>query len=197
MGSGFRSIRIFAATRGGRGTYQLRWAKNRPYRFTVIDAHSLYIEVLGEFGLVGFLLIGGALIAVFVGLARRVRGEDRHLYAAVLALGAVWAVHAGIDWDWEMPAVTLWLFALAGLGLSKPVSEGARAGLLVRAGADGADRRRGLRRGPLDHPGGDRHLAVPPGTRRWRTSIAANAMVRSTRRWARSTRSRCGRSPTR
>jgi len=25
----------------------------------------------------------------------------------------VWAVHAGIDWDWEMPAATLWFVALA------------------------------------------------------------------------------------
>lgn len=106
----------------GAGTYELSWAQNRPYGFTVIDAHSLYVEVLGEFGIIGFLLIGGALVAVFVGLARRLRGEDRQIYAAVLALSLVWAVHAGIDWDWEMPVVTLWFFALAGLGLSKPVA---------------------------------------------------------------------------
>ena len=110
----------------GAGTYQLLWARDRPYLFTVIDAHSLYIQVLGELGLVGILLIGGALIAIFVGLARRMRGEERHIYAAVLALATVWAIHAGVDWDWEMPAVTLWLFALAGLGLSKPVGERSR-----------------------------------------------------------------------
>ncbi len=110
----------------GAGTYQLLWARDRPYLFTVIDAHSLYIQVLGELGLVGILLIGGALIAIFVGLARRMRGEGRHIYAAVLALAIVWAIHAGVDWDWEMPAVTLWLFALAGLGLSKPVGERSR-----------------------------------------------------------------------
>ncbi len=107
----------------GAGTYQLLWAQNRPYRFTVIDGHSLYIEVLGELGIVGLLLVGGALVAIGVGLARRVRGEQRQAYAAVLALGVVWAIHAGVDWDWEMPAVTLWLFALAGLGLSRPRQE--------------------------------------------------------------------------
>jgi tetratricopeptide (TPR) repeat protein len=36
-------------------------------------------------------------------------------------MALVWAVHAGVDWDWEMPAVTLWLFALAGLGLGAPI----------------------------------------------------------------------------
>lgn len=104
----------------GAGTYELSWAKKRPYDFTVIDAHSLYVEVLGEFGIVGFLLVVGFLVGIFVGLARRMRGTDRHVYAALLALGAVWAIHAGIDWDWEMPAVTLWFFALAGIGLAKP-----------------------------------------------------------------------------
>ena len=45
-----------------------------------------------------------------VGLAR---GPNRPLYAAVLASGLAWAVHAGVDWDWEMPAVTLPFVALA------------------------------------------------------------------------------------
>jgi O-antigen ligase len=107
----------------GAGTYQLAWARHRPYRFTVIDAHSLYVEVLGELGVVGFLLIGGTLVAIAIGLARRLRGEERQVYAAVLVLGLVWAAHAGVDWDWEMPAVTAWLFALAGLGLAKPVDD--------------------------------------------------------------------------
>ncbi len=118
----------------GAGTYQLLWARDRPYGFTVVDAHSLYIEVLGEFGLVGLLLIVGAIAAILVGLTRRMRGRERHLYAAVLTLTFVWAIHAGLDWDWEMPAVTLWLFALAGLGLSKPVVEGGRTGATFEPG---------------------------------------------------------------
>jgi O-antigen ligase len=118
----------------GAGTYQLLWARERPYGFTVVDAHSLYVEVLGEFGIVGLLLVGGAIVAILVGLARRLRGSDRQVYAAVLTLGLVWAVHAGVDWDWEMPAVTLWLFALAGLGLSTPVRGGARTGASFEPG---------------------------------------------------------------
>jgi hypothetical protein len=30
-------------------------------------------------------------------------------------------VHAGIDWDWEMPAVTWWLFAFGAMALAAPV----------------------------------------------------------------------------
>lgn len=104
----------------GAGTYQLLWARDRPHGFTVNDGHSLYLEVLGELGIVGFALIVAAIAAIVVGVARRVRGPDRDAQAAVLAAAAVWIVHAGVDWDWEMPVVTLWLFALAGLALSTP-----------------------------------------------------------------------------
>lgn len=104
----------------GAGTYQLLWARERPYGFTVNDGHSLYVEVLGELGIVGFVLVVGAIAAMLAGVARRISGPQRHVHAAVLAAGTVWAIHAGIDWDWEMPAVTLWLFALAGLALSTP-----------------------------------------------------------------------------
>ena len=37
-----------------------------------------------------------------------------------------WALRAGGDWDWEMPVVTLWLFALGGATLATP--RRARAG---------------------------------------------------------------------
>jgi O-antigen ligase len=103
----------------GAGTYQFQWDRNRSEDFAVIDAHSLYLEVLGELGAVGLLLLAGSLGAILIGLMRRLGGPERQAYAAAVALFAAWAVHAGIDWDWEMPAVTIWLFALAGLGLSR------------------------------------------------------------------------------
>jgi hypothetical protein len=102
----------------GAGTYQFQWDRNRSEDFAVIDAHSLYFEVLGELGVVGLLLLAGALGAILIGFLRRLDGGERQAYAAAVALLAAWAVHAGIDWDWEMPAVTIWLFALAGLGLA-------------------------------------------------------------------------------
>jgi hypothetical protein len=115
----------------GAGTYALQWAQRRPYDFTVLDAHSLYVEQLGELGLVGTILIVVVLLAFLVGAARRLRGPTRQAYAAFLALALVWAIHAGIDWDWEMPAVTVWLFALGGLALARPLREGSTAGAFV------------------------------------------------------------------
>jgi hypothetical protein len=57
------------------------------------------------------------------GAARRIRGPDRALFAAIVAAMLAWAVRAAADWDWEMPVVTLWLFAVGGSTLATPVTE--------------------------------------------------------------------------
>jgi hypothetical protein len=85
-----------------------------------MDGHSLYVEALGELGIVGLALALLTVLTLLVGIALRLRRDrrSRPLYAAVLAVSLAWALHAGVDWDWEMPAVTAWLFALGGLALA-------------------------------------------------------------------------------
>jgi hypothetical protein len=98
-------------------------ARNRPRKLagvTVHNAHSLYIENLSELGLVGFLLVLVFVLAILYGFAARLRGPHRTLYAALFAAGFAWALHAGADWDWQMAAVTLWIFALGGAALAAP-----------------------------------------------------------------------------
>ncbi len=115
----------------GAGTYALRWDVDRPATFQVEDGHSLYVELLGELGLVGFALLAIALLAILGGFARLARGPDRMAGAALFAAGLTWALHAGVDWQWEMPAVTAWLFAAGGLALAGQPEElpaGARVG---------------------------------------------------------------------
>lgn len=113
----------------GAGTYSLMWdrGRGRVYDqdevYEVEDAHSLYVETLAELGIVGLSLLGAVLLLILVGFARRARGPDRVVHAALFGAGLAWVVHAGIDWDWEMPAVTAWLFAAGGLVLAAPASE--------------------------------------------------------------------------
>jgi O-Antigen ligase len=102
----------------GAGMYQTLWDRNRPHFAYVIDAHSLYLQAMAELGVGGLALLLVLVGAVFVGLARRARGEYRSLYGALLAVCVVWALRAGVDWDWEMPVVTLVFFAVAGAALS-------------------------------------------------------------------------------
>jgi O-antigen ligase len=114
---GFENAKIIGQ---GAGTYQLVWARDRPDPSVVTDAHSLYVEVLGELGMVGSGLLALVLLAILIGFGARARGPNRSVFAALLASALAWAFHAGIDWDWEMPVVTLWLFAAGGAVLAAP-----------------------------------------------------------------------------
>jgi hypothetical protein len=102
----------------GAGMYQTLWDRNRPLFAYTINAHSLYLQAMAELGVIGLALLLILVGAVFVGLAMRARGSRRSIYGALLAAGVVWALHAGVDWDWEMPVVTLGFFAAAGAALS-------------------------------------------------------------------------------
>jgi hypothetical protein len=121
----FRDDRLHGS---GAGTYQIRWARERPTTVDVRDGHSLYLETLGELGIVGLVLLGTCLLVVLGGFARRMRGQDRELFAALLAAAVAWAIAAGVDWVWEMPAVTIWLFALGGAALARPLKPRAAGG---------------------------------------------------------------------
>jgi hypothetical protein len=108
----------------GAGTFALVWPQNRDIDQDVTDAHSLYLEALAELGLVGALLLVVALGALLVGTAVRARGPDRAQGAVAFAVLLTWALHAGIDWDWEVPALTLPVLALAAAAVAaRPTPE--------------------------------------------------------------------------
>jgi O-antigen ligase len=102
----------------GTGTYQWLWDRHRDVTYTVADAHGLYFETLAELGIVGLLLVVAPIVAILVAFVLRARGPNRGFYAALFGAGVAWAIHAGVDWDWEMPAVTAWLFAAGGGALA-------------------------------------------------------------------------------
>jgi O-antigen ligase len=103
----------------GAGTYQRTWERERPSRFKVRDAHSLYLEVLSELGWPGMLFLGLALATPFAFALARIRGPERHAHAAFIAAGGALLVHAGVDWDWEMPALFVWFFGASGVVLAR------------------------------------------------------------------------------
>jgi len=89
---------------GGAGSFQRYWLRHRTANLPVLDAHSLYLETLAELGPVGLALLLCVLAVPLLGL----RSARRTPLAAAAFGGYVaYLVHAGIDWDWEMPAVTL------------------------------------------------------------------------------------------
>jgi O-antigen ligase len=102
---------------GGAGTYEQYWRQHRSKPLDVRDAHSLYLETLAELGLVGFAFLAVVLAAPFAA----VRSRGLPLVPAALGAYVAFLVHAGVDWDWEMPAVTL-----AGLACGAAVLVAAR-----------------------------------------------------------------------
>jgi O-antigen ligase len=88
----------------GAGTFDLYWDRYRNTIYGVRDAHNLYLETLAELGPVGLILLVVTLASPLLGLrwARR----DSMLAAAAGAYVA-FLIHAAIDWDWELPAVTV------------------------------------------------------------------------------------------
>jgi hypothetical protein len=126
----------------GAGTYEATWSEHGTLPLFVRDAHSLYFETLAELGLVGLLLLVGALVAGCAAAVSRMLktdGDDRSALAALSGVVAAFALEAAFDWMWEVTAVAVVAFAALGL-LSGPAtaSAGSRAparATLLRAAA--------------------------------------------------------------
>jgi hypothetical protein len=97
----------------GAENWWLYWLHYRHTNSDAHDAHSLELQTLAELGIVGELmlivLVGGVAVA-----ARRGYREAPEAVAGLVAGAIVWLVHSPLDWDWQMPAVTLVAVALAG-----------------------------------------------------------------------------------
>jgi O-antigen ligase len=85
-------------TGSGAGTYARELVAETGDLASPANAHSLHLEMLAERGPLGLALVLAFVAAV---LARRPR------FPAASAAFAAWAVHAGVDWDWQLPAATI------------------------------------------------------------------------------------------
>ena len=139
----------------GAAGFRVVWLMDRQVTGGALEAHSLVVEAAAELGIPGLLLLfmflGGIAMA-----ARRALRQDAELAAGGCAACSVWLLHATIDWDWQLPAVTLPALVLAGgllaLSESQPPAggwAGARAGAGPRAGSRGLG---GLGRTPRRRP---------------------------------------------
>jgi hypothetical protein len=97
----------------GAAGFRVLWLKRRSIEESVRDTHSIEFEMAAELGLVGLLtlalLIGGTAAA-----AREALRRDPTAAAGLSAALLAWLLHASIDWDWQLPAVSLPAIALAG-----------------------------------------------------------------------------------
>jgi hypothetical protein len=102
----------------GAGSYQAWWAEHASFSYFIRNAHSLYLEVLGELGVIGFLLLCGGFAYGGVVAARNTlcrNGDERVLAASLFGVLVAFYVAAGIEWIWQLTAVSA--IGLAALGL--------------------------------------------------------------------------------
>jgi len=86
----------------GAGTYAAYWSRHpQSVYFAPLDAHNLYLETGAELGVVGL-----ALLLAMLALPLRSIGSRDPLRLGAACGFLAFVVHAGVDWDWEMPVVT-------------------------------------------------------------------------------------------
>jgi hypothetical protein len=114
----------------GSGTFKYWWARNGDNNDSVRDAHSLYMQTLGELGIVGVVLIAAFLLTVLlVGGRQALRGPpaERSAIAAGAAGCAAFAIAGAVDWVWQIPVLPIAFLLLASTVLAVPATGGARA----------------------------------------------------------------------
>jgi tetratricopeptide (TPR) repeat protein len=103
-------FRANAALGSGPGTYAQYWNLHRPIPHIVRDAHNLYLETLAELGPIGLALL---LLALGAPLVAAVAARGEPLAAGGLGAYVAYLGHAAVDWDWELPGVTVPALACA------------------------------------------------------------------------------------
>lgn len=104
----------------GPGTFEFWWARNGRTDLAstafVRDAHSLYVETLGELGIVGLVVLLGFIGTVLgsgVFLSFRGDPELRAAVAGATAAAVAFCVAAAFDWVWELSVLPVIFFILA------------------------------------------------------------------------------------
>ena len=95
----------------GAGSYEQYWLEHRDSRLKVRDAHSLYVETLSELGPAGLVLL---LAALGLPLAAAIRARSHPLVPAAFGAYVAYLAHAGVDWDWELSALSVLAVLIAG-----------------------------------------------------------------------------------
>jgi hypothetical protein len=121
----------------GAGSFPLIHLKYRSQRLDVKQPHSVPLEFLSETGLIGGVLgLGGLALLAAAGISRirHSTGAERAYAGALMTACLAWGLHIWVDWDWDIPGVTVPVLLFLGVLAARPPS----------AAPEPLERRRGL-----------------------------------------------------
>jgi tetratricopeptide (TPR) repeat protein len=167
----------------GAGTYEQFWLRDRPIGEAARDGHSLYLETLAQLGWPGLVLLLG-MLALPLAAAVHARGDP--LVAGALGAYVAYLVHTGVDWDWEMPVLTLFalLCAAALFAAAREPGAGTRPAIAPRLRALAAVATIALAAFAVVGLVGNRALAKADNALKRQDFAAAEQAARSAERWA-------------
>ena len=92
---------------GGAGSFDYWWLQHRPISLFSQYAHSLYLEALGELGIVGLLLLAAAVLVAVVGAVRATVLLRSPEVAGLAACGITFFAAAAYDWVWQLAGIAV------------------------------------------------------------------------------------------
>lgn len=101
----------------GAGSYDFWWLQHRPIPLFSQYAHSLYLEALGELGIVGLLLLAAALLVALAGAVRAAFLLRSPEVAGLAACAIGFFFAAGYDWVWQLAGIAVVGVGALGLAL--------------------------------------------------------------------------------
>ena len=126
-GAAVSEFRAHPLNGGGAGSWQAWWLQHGSLKVYSEFAHSLYLETLGELGIVGLLLLGAAVLVAVAGSVRAAVLLESGEIAAAAACGIAFFVAAAYDWVWQLAGMAIVGVGMLGFALGAVPSTRARA----------------------------------------------------------------------
>ena len=100
----------------GSGTFEYWWNRNGDTPGVARDTHSLYMQTLGELGIVGLSLLAAFFLTILLGgswATVRASQRGRPQLAAAVAGCAAFCITATFDWMWQIPVLPVAVLLIA------------------------------------------------------------------------------------